>query len=437
MIKRTSVHLLLSVSLCLAAAGCGKRGDPLPPFKHLPYNQFRMIVTQQGERAMLRLTIPRTTREGKPFEKEDFGKLEVYCLAEKDTGEEERKFEDIDIDEEKDDKPAGPQGGMMGGGGMKIIGGVGGGMPGESAGWQSMEDDQGLGGIDTSRFRGTGMTDIFPRDVFERKADRVFVVEKDTLDDYTAGWLISIPMQFEDLEQEDIYDKRLYFGVKLFNSRGQDDGLSNLVALAPDVIPEPPGSFTAEVTQTSVNLTWDSPGAMADGSEIGGDIGYVVFRATENKDFNTLPLNAQPLLTTEFVDKTFSFNKNYRYIVRSAIITEKGIKASENSEELILTPKDTFPPGTPREMNSVKGEGEITLIWAPNIENDLQGYNIYRSTERETGFIRLNEEPISKNAFTDENVEADKTYYYKVTAEDNAEPSNESGFSETVAETLS
>ena len=104
--------------------------------------------------------------------------------------------------------------------------------------------------------------------------------------------------------------------------------------------------------------------------------------------------------------------------------------------ELALHPKDIFPPAVPQSVNSVKGENEITLIWSPNLESDLKGYHVYRSTEKETGFVKLTDAPLTKNAFTNGDVQANKTYYYKITAEDSASPPNESDFSETVAEKL-
>jgi len=440
MLKKYDILLISSFLLAFVLSGCGKKGDPLPPMKHLPFNLYKMQVSQQGEKAVITLTVPRTTQGGKPFEKEDFGKLEIYCLPEKDTGEQDREFEDFALDEEKEQSQDGTMGGMVGGaGGMKVIGNVGGagGMPGDLPGWQSMDEGMGSRPSDSYSFSGTGTKDIFPRDVFERKSERVFVVEQENLDQFATGWRFTVPIDLKNLSEEDIYEKRLFFAVKLFNSKGQDEGLSSLVDLAPKVVPNPPGALKAEASQEAVILTWEKPDTMADGTALKDNIGYLVFRSMGGKDFSALPLNAKPLKKTQFRDASFRFNKTYDYMVRTAIISDKGYKESEDSTTVSVKPVDIFPPVVPAGLNSVKGEGEITLIWSPNLENDLDGYRVYRSIRPDDGFLLLNDLPLKKNAFTDQDVEAEKTYYYKVTAMDTASPPNESDFSEAIAEKLS
>ncbi len=43
---------------------------------------------------------------------------------------------------------------------------------------------------------------------------------------------------------------------------------------------------------------------------------------------------------------------------------------------------DVFPPGVPERLlvvvNRISGKKFVDLIWAPNTEKDLAGYNIYR-----------------------------------------------------------
>ena len=437
--KKILISGPLFISILLFSAACGKKGDPLPPIKHLPPPTYRVNIAQHGESAVITFNLPRQAKDGTPFTSEDFGKLEIYCLAEQDLGGEEREFEDVSVAETSGTQQKGGMAGMVGGGGgIKIIGAAGGGgMAGDVAGWESMEGQTGSGGPDDYRYRGTGTTDIFPRDVFERKSEKIFVIDKENVQEYLNGWKFSIPIELDGLTEENIYDKRLYFAIKLFNHKGQNDGFSNLVTLAPQVAPNSPTSLEAQVSQDAITLTWESPNAMADGSELPKNLGYLVFRTVEEKDFGTLPLNTRLLSSTEFQDRSFNFNKSYRYAVRAVIKTEKVSKESENGEEIFVRPEDTFPPSVPAGLNSVRGEGEITLIWTPNLDTDLDGYNVYRSTRPDGGFIKLNTLPLKKNAFSDTDISVDQKYYYRISAVDRADPPNESGFSDTISETLS
>jgi fibronectin type 3 domain-containing protein len=77
------------------------------------------------------------------------------------------------------------------------------------------------------------------------------------------------------------------------------------------------------------------------------------------------------------------------------------------------------------------------LFWPANSEDDLAGYLIYRSIDPNLAkdkWTKLTPSLYSKTTFTDENVEAGKTYYYYITAIDTA--GNVSPPSEVVSETV-
>jgi hypothetical protein len=70
-------------------------------------------------------------------------------------------------------------------------------------------------------------------------------------------------------------------------------------------------------------------------------------------------------------------------------------------------------------LSAVMAEARVQLDWDASLDNDFQYYNIYRSENENftiEGATILSSE--SNNAFLDENVETDRTYYYKVTAID-------------------
>ena len=99
--------------------------------------------------------------------------------------------------------------------------------------------------------------------------------------------------------------------------------------------------------------------------------------------------------------------------------------------------KDVYPPAVPNGLQAVfSGPGQppfIDLLWAPNTEADLAGYNVYR---REEGAqpAKINSELVKSPAFRDVNVISGKTYWYSVSAVDAR--GNESARSEESSESV-
>ncbi len=74
------------------------------------------------------------------------------------------------------------------------------------------------------------------------------------------------------------------------------------------------------------------------------------------------------------------------------------------------------------------------MIWAPNPEDDVAGYNVYRSIEPGKNYEKVNKEIIHETTFTDPGIQMQQKYYYVVTAVDNAPVPNESPHSAEISE---
>ncbi len=75
-----------------------------------------------------------------------------------------------------------------------------------------------------------------------------------------------------------------------------------------------------------------------------------------------------------------------------------------------------IPPAVPTGLRvAYATDGEAALVWRSNSEADLQGYNIYRSTDS-TNFILAGS--TSDNYYYDDSLQYNETYYYKITATD-------------------
>jgi hypothetical protein len=58
----------------------------------------------------------------------------------------------------------------------------------------------------------------------------------------------------------------------------------------------------------------------------------------------------------------------------------------------------------------------VALKWDASTSSGVQGYYVYRSTNSNTGFARLNSSYVSGLSYMDNNVTTGTTYYYEVTA---------------------
>ncbi len=92
---------------------------------------------------------------------------------------------------------------------------------------------------------------------------------------------------------------------------------------------------------------------------------------------------------------------------------------------------DTAPPSAPSGVRSSRPGGDVQLDWNDNVEPDLAGYSVYRSTEPTTGYVRISGSLLSQPQFLDSNLPASaNAVYYQVTATDLS--GNESARSATV-----
>ena len=88
---------------------------------------------------------------------------------------------------------------------------------------------------------------------------------------------------------------------------------------------------------------------------------------------------------------------------------------------------DGLPPAVPEGVKIYSAyDGEIVIVWNSNVEIDLKGYNVYRSTDSTNfDFIDFSDQ----NFYLDDSLDYTTKYYYRVTAIDidnrESEPSHE------------
>jgi fibronectin type 3 domain-containing protein len=122
--------------------------------------------------------------------------------------------------------------------------------------------------------------------------------------------------------------------------------------------------------------------------------------------------------------------------VRGALSGEGEQLESNDSNRVVLTPKDIFPPSAPQGVVAAALPATtlkllVDLSWSINVETDVAGYRVYRSEKQgERGSLITNELLLTP-AYQDLTVANGQHYWYTVTAVDRA--GNESAPSEQIA----
>jgi hypothetical protein len=234
---------------------------------------------------------------------------------------------------------------------------------------------------------------------------------------------------------------RAFFAIKAINHRGMDAGFSDQIAVEIADLPEAPGQLQATLTEEAIRLSWRP----AERSAFGGpapeqgpesaqesppdSAGYEVYRAEAD---SVIP--AERIGTTaspSFEDRSFSFGRRYVYKVRAYRRQGDSMAVTPDSASVEVDAVDRFPPAAPQNLRAITVPGGVDLAWSPNSEQDLAGYNIYRSEG--ASVTRLNQELLVIPLFRDSKVAAGTSYRYHVKAVDRE--GNEGPASEEAAAT--
>ncbi|MEM7037114.1 MAG: hypothetical protein AAF570_09065 [Bacteroidota bacterium] len=159
--------------------------------------------------------------------------------------------------------------------------------------------------------------------------------------------------------------------------------------------------------------------------------GYLVYRMVKGeKSGDTLLLTAQPLDTNYYVDRLPKVLKNNLvYFVRA---TDENYNQGKLSRPATAVLPDPIPPAAPF-LKRISLENEaLKLVWLPNLDVDLSGYRVFRSTSEkapDTAWTALTPRMLSARdtAFVDSKGDAGQSYFYRLAAYDNA--GNQSEFS--------
>jgi hypothetical protein len=231
------------------------------------------------------------------------------------------------------------------------------------------------------------------------------------------------------------------YAVSVLNQSGRSAGLSNLVQVPSAPTLSPPEHFSAEVKSDGVRLSWECPPVTGAADP---RIGYRlrIYRREPGKqavakisdvDFINC---SQP----QFLDQSFEWEKHYDYFAAEVtVVSPPGkpeVEVEGNDSPIVqVFAHDIFPPAVPTGLQAVfSGVGQtpfVDLVWSPDTEADLAGYNIFRHEEGGQP-VKLNAELVRTPAYRDTSMQSGKKYFYSVSAVD--ERNNESARSEEASE---
>ena len=223
--------------------------------------------------------------------------------------------------------------------------------------------------------------------------------------------------------------KRLYiYAIQCYNERDHR-GKPAKLEVAWDVPPAPPSDLQAEQKNRLVRLTWSSTTTLSDRLPCNDLVGYTLYRTMIRGAYEK-PVVQEPITETVFEDVPETMNVRYYYTVRAVRRVEQTLIESLSSQEVEVNYLDLQPPGTPEGLTVIPTSEGILLKWIPKLEKDFAGINVYRSTTRDGGFVKLNDQPIAENSWIDRTAKTGSRYFYVITAVDRSPQANESTMSE-------
>lgn len=161
----------------------------------------------------------------------------------------------------------------------------------------------------------------------------------------------------------------------------------------------------------SVKIQWTFP------QEAEQDITGFNLRHSETDEANSykivktnIPSNARTLVTQSLAASNY-----YKIEAVGQNNTRK------SSLAVLVQPNDMTPPAVPTGLKgNIDSLGVVRLEWNGNTENDLEGYHIFRATQKDAEAVRLTPQALTKTAYQDtvQIASLNTIVYYYVTATD-------------------
>ncbi|MFC1976782.1 hypothetical protein ACFLWS_00720 [Chloroflexota bacterium] len=183
--------------------------------------------------------------------------------------------------------------------------------------------------------------------------------------------------------------------------------------------PAPPTGLAATAGDEEISLAWTSNNET--------DLwGYNVYRGPTSGNYTQI--NGTMVLTNSYTDTPLYGGGTYYYAVTAVDLgnNESGYSNEDNATA------NNIAPAAPTGLSANATEFQVSLDWNDNTEGDLDSYNVYRSLTSSSNYTQI-ESLVATSNYTDSGLTNGVTYYYVVTAVDNA--TSESLYSNEASDT--
>lgn len=217
---------------------------------------------------------------------------------------------------------------------------------------------------------------------------------------------------------------RLRFDTTGLTQFREEANIDDVIITTDTIPPNNPTGLTASGGPEQVNLDWND--------NTDDDIWtYNIYRSLTSGTGYTR-INSKPVYGSEYVDGNLYAGGEYYYVVTAL---DYGNNESGYSNESSATATNAAPQA-PTGLIASGGSETADVSWNANVETDIDYYDVYRSTENGSGYVKINTGgPVCTTNFTDTFVYGGGTFYYAVKAIDNGSLS--SGFSSAASADVS
>ncbi len=270
----------------------------------------------------------------------------------------------------------------------------------------------------------------------------LYTIPAERVGSYARGDRFDFRDPLPPAEFERATGSRLAYMVRTRTS-GRSSSDSNYLVVHVYPAPAAPHDVRASVSKSAIHLTWTPPSS----EQVAALAGYHIYRAelepggsgvqrdtgeeTPAEDLSQLQPNAAMELagspsSPEFQDTHFEFGRTYRYVVRTLDQFGPDVVESADSAPVVVSPRNTFAPAAPVGLEAAvipatpRAPAYVELSWAISPEEDLAGYNVYRSDREDTTGERMNSGLLPSPTFRDISVVSGRNYFYRVSAVDHA-----------------
>jgi hypothetical protein len=371
------VNRIPALVLLAMALGCGKRGDPLPPLARTPQPVRELTVSQRGGELEIRYVTPRQTTGGLRL---DVHEVEVLSAR-----------GDVDFAKSAlvESRKVAP--------GETVVAT----QPLPPPGTRLRFAARAVAGGDRSAL--TPVTTVIVQPAPVPPSD---LVARLTPEAVVLTWTGTVPSPPPTPVPSPAASP----------APGASPASGASPSPAPAATPTPAASPGAAARVASRGAPSPSPSAPAAAPPAKpATPGFRVFRRDPTTSY-AAPMNAVPVTTNAFEDRTMGSGPRWCYVVRAAASVDPVVE-SVPSNEVCVDIVDVAPPAPPAGVTTVVGADAVDVSWSPSAETDLAGYRVHRAPEGGAP-ARLAEIPPGQTTWRDPAPGRGALFLYTVTAFD-------------------